>query len=81
MVRERRHEYKSRECVNVGVRIVKKQRLEERQVVLVVVGGVYAGRLQYHSLNISKCSLMREIRLSLAVILERTKKKEREIYK
>lgn len=38
MVRERRHEYKSRECVNVGVRIVKKQRLEERQVV--VVGGV-----------------------------------------
>lgn len=47
----------------------KKQRLEERQV------GGYAGRLQYHTLNLwySKCSLMRTVWLSLVLILEKYK--------
>lgn len=46
---------------------MKIQRLEERQV------GGYAGRLQYHTLNLrySKCSLMRTVWLSLVVILEK----------
>lgn len=60
---------KAWECVNVGVRIVETQRLEERQV------GGYAGRLQYHTLNLwyCKCSLMCKGWLSLVVILEKYK--------
>lgn len=61
---------KARECVNVGVRIVEIQRLEERQV------GGYAGRLQYHTLNLwySKCSLLcKKAALSSVAILEKYK--------
>lgn len=56
---------KAWECVNVGVRIVEMQRLEETQV------GGYAGRLQCDTLNLwyCKCSLMRKVRLSFVVNL------------